>query len=198
MNNTASVWFVDQQRLMVVALIALFLVLGIVYSNVVFARPLGDLGYGYGYGYGEEPPTDVCPNIEGTQESLPEGFTFDGEGNCVEPEPEEEDGTPEISGGGGGGGPLGGSAGDIFGGILGGGGIGSGGGSGSGTGDVLGAATTQEEQIAALQEQLSELQEQLVAAMQIQIEFLQNLIVQTIQQMIADLQAQIAALQAQQ
>src|SRR3989344_9502899 len=129
MNNTASVWFVDQQRLMVVTMIALF---------VVFARPPGDLGYGYGYGYGEEPPTDVCPNIEGNQESLPEGFTFDGEGNCVEPEPEEEDGTPETSGGGGGGGPLGGSAGGIFVGHLRGGGIGGGGRGGGGGGGGFG------------------------------------------------------------
>lgn len=33
----------------------------------------------------EEPPTDVCPNLEGNQESIPEGMIKDGQGNCVVP-----------------------------------------------------------------------------------------------------------------
>ena len=314
----------DQQRVIVVAMIALLLAGGIVYSNIALARPLIDRGYGYGYGYGygddEQPQTTITgfkwhdengdgvrdheeQGIEGWAIALGRvtgpvneggqipieivelsltgsggGFLFSGVppgeykvfeerrddwkttnpaphvdsffdityrigdpdfdllsffdvfvevsgqqfeglafGNAQIPEEEEEE-TPPVShddsqSGGGGGGPLGGSAGDIFGGAFGGGGGGGGGGGssgggggssgsggsgGSGTGEVLGEETTQEEQIAALQEQLAELQEQLVAAMQIQIEFLQNLIVQALQQMMADLQAQIAAIQAQQ
>ncbi|MBI2004813.1 peptidoglycan-binding protein [Patescibacteria group bacterium] len=29
-------------------------------------------------------PTDLCPNIDGVQEAVPEGYELDGEGNCVE------------------------------------------------------------------------------------------------------------------
>lgn len=36
----------------------------------------------------EPPPTDVCPNIEGIQETVPEGLVVDDAGNCVEPEVE--------------------------------------------------------------------------------------------------------------
>jgi hypothetical protein len=33
----------------------------------------------------EPPPTDVCPNLEGNQEEVPEGLIVDDQGNCVEP-----------------------------------------------------------------------------------------------------------------
>jgi hypothetical protein len=33
------------------------------------------------------PPTDVCPNIEGAQETIPPGMIKDQEGNCVTPPP---------------------------------------------------------------------------------------------------------------
>ena len=33
------------------------------------------------------PPTDVCPNIEGNQETIPEGMIKDAQGNCVTPPP---------------------------------------------------------------------------------------------------------------
>ena len=35
----------------------------------------------------EPEPEDVCPNIEGVQETIPEGMIQDNEGNCMEPEP---------------------------------------------------------------------------------------------------------------
>ncbi len=31
----------------------------------------------------EEPPTDVCPNLDGMQETIPDGYVFDADGNCV-------------------------------------------------------------------------------------------------------------------
>ncbi len=33
------------------------------------------------------PPTDVCPNIEGDQETIPDGLVKDEQGNCVEVQP---------------------------------------------------------------------------------------------------------------
>jgi len=36
----------------------------------------------------EPEPVDVCSNIDGVQETIPAGMIHDGEGNCVEPEPE--------------------------------------------------------------------------------------------------------------
>lgn len=41
-----------------------------------------------------EEPEDVCPNLEGTQETMPEGYELDEDGNCVLPENEEPSGTP--------------------------------------------------------------------------------------------------------
>ena len=35
----------------------------------------------------EPEPEDVCPNIDGVQETIPEGMIQNNEGNCVEPEP---------------------------------------------------------------------------------------------------------------
>ena len=33
------------------------------------------------------PPTDVCPNIDGNQATVPAGMVKDGQGNCVTPPP---------------------------------------------------------------------------------------------------------------
>jgi hypothetical protein len=35
----------------------------------------------------EEPPIDVCPNLEGVQETVPDGMIVDEQGNCVEEPP---------------------------------------------------------------------------------------------------------------
>ena len=44
------------------------------------------------------PPEDVCPNLEGVQEEVPEGMTIDKEGNCVEEPPPPVDVCPNIKG----------------------------------------------------------------------------------------------------
>jgi uncharacterized repeat protein (TIGR01451 family) len=44
------------------------------------------------------PPTDVCPNIEGTQASVPGGMVKDEQGNCVTPTPPPTDACPNIEG----------------------------------------------------------------------------------------------------
>ena len=36
----------------------------------------------------EPEPEDVCPNIDGIQETIPEGLVKNDAGDCVEPEPE--------------------------------------------------------------------------------------------------------------
>lgn len=49
----------------------------------------------------EEHPIDVCPNMEGDQESIPEGMIKDGHGNCVVVEPPHKgcpDGLPADAG----------------------------------------------------------------------------------------------------
>ena len=47
----------------------------------------------------EEPPViDVCENLEGVQESLPQGYHFDGENYCVENEEEEPRDEPKGNG----------------------------------------------------------------------------------------------------
>ncbi len=38
-------------------------------------------------GCGAPPPTDVCPNIEGAQETVPDGMIVNDQGNCVFPPP---------------------------------------------------------------------------------------------------------------
>ena len=44
-------------------------------------------------------PTDVCPNIDGDQATVPDGLVVDSEGNCVEPnEPPATDVCPNIEG----------------------------------------------------------------------------------------------------
>ena len=40
------------------------------------------------------PPTDVCPNIEGNQATVPAGMVKDGQGNCVTPPPPATPTTP--------------------------------------------------------------------------------------------------------
>jgi hypothetical protein len=45
---------------------------------------------------GEPEPDDLCPNIEGIQETIPEGLVKNDAGHCVEPEP--EDVCPNIDG----------------------------------------------------------------------------------------------------
>jgi len=44
------------------------------------------------------PPTDVCPNIEGIQASVPGGMVKDEQGNCVTPTPPPTDACPNIEG----------------------------------------------------------------------------------------------------
>ena len=44
------------------------------------------------------PPTDVCPNLDGVQEEVPEGMVIDEEGNCVEEPPPPTDVCPNIEG----------------------------------------------------------------------------------------------------
>ena len=44
------------------------------------------------------PPHDVCPNIPGTQTTVPTGMITDGSGNCVTPPPPPTDVCPNISG----------------------------------------------------------------------------------------------------
>jgi hypothetical protein len=44
----------------------------------------------------DNPPDDVCPNLPGIQEELPEGYRFDDEGNCVPPD--EDDFCPNLEG----------------------------------------------------------------------------------------------------
>lgn len=51
---------------------------------------------------GEEPRTDVCPNIEGDQLEIPEGYELDGE-DCVPIETPSPTPTPTSTNGGGGG-----------------------------------------------------------------------------------------------
>jgi len=63
--------------------------------------PEEENGNGNGNGH-EEEPRDVCPNIEGNQEELPNDKILDDEGNCVdvpgEPkEPTEPEATPSAT-----------------------------------------------------------------------------------------------------
>jgi hypothetical protein len=44
------------------------------------------------------PPTDVCPNLEGLQETVPAGKIKDANGNCVTPPPPPTDECPNIEG----------------------------------------------------------------------------------------------------
>ena len=44
------------------------------------------------------PPTDVCPNIEGNQATVPAGMVKDEQGNCVTPPPPPTDVCPNIEG----------------------------------------------------------------------------------------------------
>ncbi len=44
------------------------------------------------------PPTDVCPNIDGNQATVPAGLIKDEEGNCVTPPPPPTDVCPNIDG----------------------------------------------------------------------------------------------------
>lgn len=46
----------------------------------------------------EEEPEDMCPNIEGTQEELPEGYVLDDENDCVLEDDEGEEGGEEGGG----------------------------------------------------------------------------------------------------
>lgn len=44
------------------------------------------------------PPTDVCPNIEGVQGTMPTGYELDGVGNCVPVPPPPTDVCPNLDG----------------------------------------------------------------------------------------------------
>ena len=44
------------------------------------------------------PPTDVCPNIDGNQATVPDGMVKDEQGNCVTPPPPPTDVCPNIEG----------------------------------------------------------------------------------------------------
>ncbi len=44
------------------------------------------------------PPTDVCPNLDGLQTSVPAGLVKDANGNCVTPPPPPTDECPNIEG----------------------------------------------------------------------------------------------------
>jgi hypothetical protein len=47
---------------------------------------------------GDPPPVDVCPNLEGNQASVPEGYVKNEEGDCVQPPPPPTDVCPNIEG----------------------------------------------------------------------------------------------------
>jgi len=162
----------------------------------------------------QEESTDVCPNIEGVQETIPEGMELDDQNNCVEPEDEGGDEGGGGNGGGsgdnppptdvchniqgvqetvpegyrlvndncvpnnsGGNGPPG-----IFGGFF-----GSQPGPYLGGGLVLGESTSLEEQIALLKAKIAELQGQALGIMQ-------RLLLALLNQFLIALQAQLAAL----
>ena len=44
------------------------------------------------------PPTDVCPNIDGNQATVPDGMVKDEQGDCVTPPPPPTDVCPNIEG----------------------------------------------------------------------------------------------------
>jgi len=54
-------------------------------------------GQGSGSCQTTPPPEDVCPNLEGTQSEVPEGYILD-DGECVEEPPEETDVCPNLEG----------------------------------------------------------------------------------------------------
>ena len=58
-------------------------------SSTVISRPTSGCA---------PPPKDECPNLEGTQESVPAGMIKDASGNCVTPPPPPTDECPNLEG----------------------------------------------------------------------------------------------------
>lgn len=98
--GSETLWWILGLALLIGLVVLVFATkVGMAIIALVLAFGLLNLSFGLMFdGEGEvagPSVTDFCPDIEGTQETMPDGYEFDDAGNCVESEePEEPDASP--------------------------------------------------------------------------------------------------------